>query len=62
MDSSLNARTANPSRTSGSSSVGANAAPRAAWVKPAIVVEEISRARTGGSNFLNLDGGSTCAS
>ncbi len=35
---------------------------RLEWVKPEVRTEEMSDALTGGSNFLNLDGGSSCAS
>lgn len=62
MDSNLNAGSSDQTRNSASASCGTEMAPRAAWVKPAVVVEEMSRAQTGGSNFLNTDGGSTCAS
>lgn len=62
MDSNPNARSADQSPKSASSFRSAEAAPRAAWVKPAIVVEELSRARSGGSNFLNIDGGNNCGS
>lgn len=62
MDSHLNAGFSDQSRNSPSASCGTERAPRAAWVKPTVVVEEMSRAQSGGSNFLNLDGGSTCAS
>jgi hypothetical protein len=62
MDSKLNPGPGDQSQNSASSSCGTGVTARAAWVKPMVVVEEMSQARSGGSNFLNLDGGSTCAS
>lgn len=35
---------------------------RLEWVKPEVRTEEMSDALTGGSNFLNVDGGSSCGS